>query len=44
MRYNKIIRRVLRWLSHYVFEDTILKYLYPDDMRISFPEQKEQEK
>lgn len=38
VRYNKRVRRFLRWLSHHIFQEQILDYLYPDDMMITFKE------
>jgi hypothetical protein len=38
MRYNKLVRAVLLWVSDFIFENQILDYLYPDDCFITFGE------
>jgi len=39
MRYNKIVRKILLWLTEHVsekMEQRIFNYLYPDDAIITF--------
>jgi len=36
IRYNPWVRKILLWISDYIFEEQILEYLYPEDCLISF--------